>query len=247
MPESPSCQAKSPSARHWPALPCHRDLHHHFALLSRVLAHLPLCHDRVLTLGTCRGKSNERGRKVLVEGFCAIAGLAVQVPSAFIPHFGRFYEALLAGLTSPNAILRWAAVTALGAMVRGLHQDWTGMPPASGTGMQDIQDVDRSSLQQQISVCTLVGRPLLPLRGSEADSGLQGYLQRMSPRDELRILDLQIGKAIQTYELGWALCTMGVVIAILGKRFRKLEADGPKMFTQRLQVGIRFANIKLHH
>lgn len=173
-------------------------------------------------------KKSDRCRKVIVDGMHAIAKLSAQAPSAILPYYARFLEVLLAGLTSPNASIRWAAVRGLGGVVRGSHQSW------AASNVEESEAIDAESIRQQVSVCTLVRRRLLRVDVSLTEQ--QTYLQRSRPRDEIAILGEQLDKSIQTGDLAWALCTIGVVAAALGKRLRKLTPDGPYMLVARVQV-----------
>ncbi|KAA1095445.1 hypothetical protein PGT21_020315 [Puccinia graminis f. sp. tritici] len=176
------------------------------------------------TLYLSAGKSGDKGQKVLCLGLSALQQLTTQVPQHIAPKVGKFLEPFLASLMAPDSpILRHQAIGGLGALINCTKLDWD-LPAktsarvqihemrASADALLKLQQGRKEAFKEKLSTFALAFY-------NDKNTFLRWHL-----------LVKQIKRSLKEGDVGWVISVMATMIALLGKRIRKLDPPMTRVF-----------------
>ncbi|WAR59084.1 hypothetical protein PtB15_10B426 [Puccinia triticina] len=176
------------------------------------------------TLYLSAGKSGDKGQKVLCLGLSALQQLTTQVPQQMVPKISKFLEPFLASLMAPDSsMLRHHAIAGLGALINCTKQEWDvpAKPPArvqihelrtSTDALLKLQQGRKEAFREKLSTFVLAFY-------NDKNTFLRWHL-----------LAKQIKRSLRAGDVGWVISVMATMIALLGKRIRKLDPPLTQVF-----------------
>ncbi|MBW0478274.1 hypothetical protein O181_017989, partial [Austropuccinia psidii MF-1] len=210
-------------------------LHNYIFKLQRLPSSIlePYCESIVdsisSTLYLSAGKSGDKGQKVLSFGLEALHQLTIQVPHQISQRVGRFLEPLLASLTATDSpLLRHHALRGLGALINCVKQDWDLTPrflsrlqvDQTCVLMDDLktEQSKKEALKDKLSATTFV------------------YFNDRSSHTRWHLFNKQIHVCLNQGDFGWVISVMATMIALLGRRVRKLEPPLTRSFLPFIKI-----------
>lgn len=198
-------------------------LHNHIFKLQKLTPatlgpHIgPIVDAITSTLYLSAGKSGDKGQRVLSLGLAALRQLTTQLPQQIGPKLGKFLEPLLASLTAPDsAILRHQALRGLGALVSCTLKDWDVSQKASAR-------VPTHVMRESHLSASSVEKARKDAFKEKLSASALAYFNDQNTFHRWFLLNERLTHSIYEGDMGWTISVMATMIALMGRRVRKLD------------------------